>query len=1059
MNSEVSSHPYIQTAFQHVQQDLEHLTGKSVQDLPLPRLVIGIPGQHPQLDRWSAEGRIDLSALSGEWEAFRICELPGEQALVIAGSDPRGTAYGLYHLSEHLGVSPWYWFADVSVPRVDSLSFEGLDLFWKPAVRYRGLFINDDVWGLQAWASRSFAPEEPLIGPRVYRRVMELLMRLKANLLWPSMWGQGTRSEHPAFYSQPENLELAQRYGIVMGSSHGEALNASPAEWQQWCEQKGESPDWNMSENFATMTRFWQERLDVSTRTENLYTIGLRGLNDEPMDGASSQTEKIRIVEHAIHTQRDLLESATGRPARDIPQIFCPYKEVLPLFEAGLQIPGDVTLLFTDDDFGYLRSLPALQARPGGVGMYYHGDYYGGPKSYVWLGGVSLDLMYHEMERAGRLGIQQVWVLNAGNIKLHELATEYFLHLAVHSGTDAALAPDLFRYHWAAREFGRAAAPGIAYILGELDRLHTRCKPDHAMPGLFDRTEGEALLARLNALADQVSELAAGIVEERQDAFEQMVRFPVLATRHTHAMMISETEHLRHRRWGHRIARHWGIQAQHAFSALDRICSAYQSELAGGKWQHLMEGPRGGHNWEEPWKPCMEPHIPDIRPLPPAPGPAVHLWIAGQPGPEVPGTPPFSPRSLCAWTDSPLQISEVSSLRSWQACAKDVQLIPDSHCSDFQLQLEAWSSDRIGILFGYEDPENSYWVEAGPSGMHAQMGRLLGGARLPVTWNEQLCWPARIWKDLELVKQGDQIKLLSGGVLLMVAEGPQVLALRGQIGFACRQGELRIRKVRLNILNSIRAEPLQLPALLPEEEDSCSLEMFNRSEAPLAWQARSPVDWIRITPASGSLDEVQRVKIHADWTRVPTEIPTGLSIHLVCGPEQFQLPLRLQPPVAGSFRAKAQQPQGLTPEALQPYLREPGTLQSGLGPHGQVLPLPETPLGGAPALSLPLTWEDSGLWQITLLILPTRPAWNTEAMRLALAVGDSTPQMLDLELRKDPWGISTRSTLHRQAVLRGFHSGRIHHSLDAAGKQPLHLWALDPGIELAGLDLIRLHGV
>lgn len=391
-------------------------------------ILVGTLGKNRWIDQLAATGKLKVDITRGEWERFliRTIEQPFDgvdKALIIAGSDARGTAYGVFSLSEAMGVSPWYFWSDVPVRHHKELYLDNLNYCSKaPSVKYRGIFINDEDWGMHPWASRCMDPSVGDIGPNTYERIFELLLRLKANMMAPAMH-ECTK----AFYTVPGNMEMADKYGIMITTSHCEPLlynNAS--EWDN--RTQGE---WNYQTNRKAIDQVLDARVRQAADKDNIYTIALRGKHDEGMKGGSLD-EKFALLGQAIQSQRDILAKHIQKPIQEIPQIFVPYKEVLDIYEKGLQVPDDVTLVWPDDNYGYIKKLSndKERQRSGGSGVYYHISYLGWPNDYLWLNTTAPALMYAEMHKAWSLGANRYWLLNVGDIKPGELGIQQFLDMA-----------------------------------------------------------------------------------------------------------------------------------------------------------------------------------------------------------------------------------------------------------------------------------------------------------------------------------------------------------------------------------------------------------------------------------------------------------------------------------------------------------------------------------------------------------------------------------------------------------------------------------------------------
>ena len=602
--------------------DLATLSGDAV--------IVGVLGHSPLLDVLVATGKLDATGLKGSWESYVVqvvdSPLPNiRRALVIAGSDRRGAIYGLYEISAMIGVSPWYWWADVTPPKKSKLTIAGgTRRFGPPSVKYRGIFINDEDWGLQPWAAKTFEPESGNIGPKTYAKVFELLLRLKANTLWPGMH-PGTRP----FNASPENAILADQYAIVMGSSHAEPmLRNNVGEWT------APPTDYNYLTNREGVHRYWEERVATNSRFENIYTLGMRGIHDSNMQGPKTDAERIDLLEKIFVDQRALIakyaDSQVGRvipnaPSAEspdaktrrikdnppyppseverVPQMFCAYKEVLDLYRQGLRVPDDVTIVWPDDNFGYVRNAatPAERKRAGGFGVYYHASYLGRPLSYLWLCTTPPALIWEEMHRAYEHGADRIWIVNVGDLKPAEIASEFFLQLAW----------DINRWHpetlndffpeWAAREFGPTHAVEIGALMTDYYTLNFQRKPEHLQWWLpretaraSDFTDAE-VQTRLDAFAQlriRADLLRSQIQPSLRDAFFELVYYPVTGS------ALANIRYFEGERGHSEIAR--GADTQ-----LVEQTRFFNEEVAGGKWRHLMTLEPADKQWASmriaPW--------------------------------------------------------------------------------------------------------------------------------------------------------------------------------------------------------------------------------------------------------------------------------------------------------------------------------------------------------------------------------------------------------------------------------------------------------------------------
>ena len=594
--------------------DVERVTGRrpvvrtDVAGTGMPVVLAGTLGHSALIDGLVNSGKLDVGALRGQWESFVIATvadpLPGvAQGLVVAGSDRRGTAYGLYELSQAIGVSPWYWWADVAPARMAELHVAaGTRRYGPPSVKYRGIFLNDEDWGLQPWAAKTFAPEEGGIGPKTYAKVFELLLRLKANTLWPAMH-KCTR----AFNNFPAAAPLADDYGIVMGSSHAEPmLRNNVGEWT------APPDDYNYVTNRAGVLRYWEERAAANVRCENIYTLGMRGIHDSPMVGPKTDAERVRTLEQIFADQRALLAKYVNPDVTRVAQAFTPYKEVLALYREGLRVPDDVTIVWPDDNFGYIRQFPAPaeQRRAGGFGVYYHISYLGSPLAYLWLCTTPPALIWEEMSKAYDHGADRIWIVNVGDLKPGEIGTEFFLQMAwdIHRWRRNNL-PD-FLVAWATREFGPEHAREIADIMADYYLLNFQRKPEHLQwwlpgqpprPSPFTPAEITRRLTAFAGLRARVDRVAAALPAAEQDAFFELVAYPVRGTALANERYFDGEMGVRMVDEGP-AAR---LAARVADAELWNLTKRFNNEVAGGKWRGIMSLEPADDQWRgfriAPW--------------------------------------------------------------------------------------------------------------------------------------------------------------------------------------------------------------------------------------------------------------------------------------------------------------------------------------------------------------------------------------------------------------------------------------------------------------------------
>ncbi len=609
--------------------DVERVTGLhpivSAEPLPAggPVVLIGTLGRNPIIDNLAARGRLDVSALRGAWESFIITTIdapvPGvPSALVIVGSDRRGTAFGVYELSQAIGVSPWYWWADVTPEKKSALHIAaGTRRFGPPSVQYRGIFLNDEDWGLQPWAAKTFEPEVGDIGPKTYAKICELLLRLKANTLWPAM-----HACTKAFNHYPENKLVADRYAIVMGSSHAEPmLRNNVTEWTAPKEA------YDYVNNRDGVHAYWEQRVRENGKFENIYTLGMRGIHDSHMVGPKTDAERIATLEKIFADQRAMIAQHVNPAVEQVPQMFCAYKEVLDLYRQGLKVPDDVTIVWPDDNFGYIRNFatPEEQKRSGGFGVYYHLSYLGRPLSYLWLSTTPPALIWSEMHKAYEHGARKIWIVNVGDLKPAEIGTEFFLQMAWDINRWNADNLDRFLPEWAEREFGAPLAEKISNDLEFYYRLNFDRRPEHLQwwlsnqkpqPSPLAKKEAEGRLKQFNVLTEICAFSRDWIQPEKKAAFEQLVGYPIQASGLANARYF----------YGELGERE---KAEAANRDLIELTRHFNEDLSSGKWRGFLSLEPANDEWKSmriaPWK------LPDFTDEPRSESEAssrVRLWTS-----------------------------------------------------------------------------------------------------------------------------------------------------------------------------------------------------------------------------------------------------------------------------------------------------------------------------------------------------------------------------------------------------------------------------------------------
>jgi hypothetical protein len=593
-----SDWPGVLRTMRDVQADIKRVTGREPQlltDVPAtskePVVLVGTLGHSPLIDKLVQAGKLDVSNLAGRWETFVVQTidnpLPGvARALVVAGSDKRGTIYGLYDLSEQMGVSPWYWWADVPTPTQKSLYVAaGRHTLGTPQVKYRGIFLNDEAPALSGWAKEKFGG----INSKMYEHVFELILRLKGNYLWPAMWGNAFNDD------DKRSPELADTYGIVMGTSHHEPMQRAQQEWKRY--GKGA---WNYQTNAPVLQEFWRQGIKNMGTHESIVTIGMRGDGDEPM----SRESNTALLEKIVADQRGILAEETHKPADQTPQVWALYKEVQDYYDKGMRVPDDVTLLLCDDNWGNLRKLPKLGDAPrkGGYGIYYHFDYVGGPRNYKWLNTNPLPRIWEQMHLAHEYGANQIWVVNVGDLKPMELPISFFLNYAWNPDALPADGVAAYTQHWAAQQFGPKYAADIADILAKYAKYNARRKPELLDANTYSLATGEwaGVVAEYNQLLARAEAINQKLPAADRDAYFELVLHPVLACANLNELYYTVAQNREAAKTGQSTTNALAEKAKALYAKDAEIKQRYHA-LAGGKWNHMMDQTHIGYTyWQQP---------------------------------------------------------------------------------------------------------------------------------------------------------------------------------------------------------------------------------------------------------------------------------------------------------------------------------------------------------------------------------------------------------------------------------------------------------------------------
>jgi len=569
-----------------VAPEIIHAAGAKTQDI----VIIGTIGHSAAIDKLVAGKKLDVSAVRGHWEMSVTTmvdhPMPGvRRALVIAGADKRGTIFGIYDLSEQIGISPWAWWADVPVAHKDNLYVSpGTYLQPEPSVKYRGIFLNDEAPSLTNWTKEKFGG----YNSKFYTHVFDLLLRLKANFLWPAMWNNAFAADDPL------NPKLADEWGIVMSTSHEEPMMRAEKEWT-W----GNYGAWDYTTNAKAIDDFWAAGLERNKNYEQVITLGMRGANDTAMSAGTNT----QLLEKIVADQRKIIAQTIHPDLNKVPQVWCLYKEVQTYYEQGMRVPDDVTLLWSDDNWGDIRRLPTPEERKrsGGAGIYYHFDYVGGPRSYKWLNTNYLPKIWEQMHLAREYGADRIWVVNVGDLKPMEFPIEFFLSLARTPDRWGKDNLQEFTDLWAAREFGPEHASEIGRILTEYTRYNARRKPELIDPASFpNQAEAESMVAEYRDTVARAQAINQQLPQQYRDAYFQLVLYPVEASENVIEMNVLAAKNHLYAVQGRASTSDVADQVRKLFAKDAELTQEYHT-IHGSKWNHMMDQTHIGYTfWNEP---------------------------------------------------------------------------------------------------------------------------------------------------------------------------------------------------------------------------------------------------------------------------------------------------------------------------------------------------------------------------------------------------------------------------------------------------------------------------
>ncbi|PPK87719.1 glycosyl hydrolase family 115 (putative glucuronidase) [Neolewinella xylanilytica] len=556
-------------------------------------VVIGTVGESALIDELVRKGKLSVKEIDGEWERFIVQTVKRpmkgvKEALVIAGSDKRGTAYGVLTLSKEMGVSPWYYWADAPVQKKAAV-YVSRDRYVSegPSVKYRGIFLNDEAPALTGWVEENFGS----FNHEFYEKVFELLLRNKANYLWPAMW-------RPRVFStdDPENLQTADDYGIVISTSHHEPMMRYHEEWSRY-----DGGAWNYETNAPKLREFWRGGIERMGDYESVVTLGMRGDGDEAM----SEGTAVPLLQRIIADQREIITDVTGKPVEETPQVWALYKEVQDYYDKGMRVDDDILVLFCDDNWGNVRILPKKEDmdHAGGYGMYYHFDFVGGPVSYRWLNVTQIERVWEQMNLSYEWGVRDLWITNVGDLKPMELPISFFLDFGWNADMEAADLPGYYA-DWAAQQFGSERSEEIADILALSTKYSARRTPEMIKPDTYsldNYREAERVLQAYDALYERSTAVYEDLDEAARDAYYQLVHFPIEISRNLNEMYVAAGKNQQYAMQQRASANYYADLTKEKFERDAELIRYYHDTLADGKWNHFMAQNHIGYtSWAEP---------------------------------------------------------------------------------------------------------------------------------------------------------------------------------------------------------------------------------------------------------------------------------------------------------------------------------------------------------------------------------------------------------------------------------------------------------------------------
>lgn len=602
--ADANDYPGLMKVLGYFKEDVKNITTVEPKiilgDLPQAKeiILVGTLGKSKWIDQLVANNKIDISEVKGKWETslIQVVDQPFDgigKALVIVGSDKRGTFYGVFDVSRKMGISPWYWWADVPVIKHEDVYVKnGSYNLGEPKVKYRGIFLNDEEPALGRWAVENYGG----FNHQFYEKVFELMLRLKGNYIWPAMWWASFNTDDPM------NTLLADEMGIVMGTSHHEPMDRAHAEWRS--NPQGE---WNYDTNDEELRKFWKAGVERVGNREVIINMGMRGDGDMAMSASTN----IALLEQIVIDQRQIIEEVTGKPADQTPQMWALYKEVQDYYDSGMRVPDDITLLLCDDNWGNIRKLPkpGTPGHSGGYGIYYHIDYVGGPRNYKWLNTSPIPRIWEQMNLAYEHGVKQLWLVNVGDLKPMEYPISFWLDYAWNPDNIQANDLDTYAFNWVKEQFGTRYNKEIANLLKMYTKFNGRRKPELLAPNtysLVNFNEAEKYIEEYNNLMKEAKNIGKKLPDFYQDAYYQLVMHPIEACANLNELYKVVAQNRLYAKQGRAATNDLARKAEELFKIDEEITNYYHKKLSNGKWNNMMNQVHIGYTyWQQPDKNAM----------------------------------------------------------------------------------------------------------------------------------------------------------------------------------------------------------------------------------------------------------------------------------------------------------------------------------------------------------------------------------------------------------------------------------------------------------------------